>query len=299
MHGKTNEQTMEAALEICMKHLVDDHKFIVSLGSTNTYYRCHDVVAYVKSCRAQATRDLLMSTTIAEAVDAIDRGADVNASNVLHRAILTGYTEKILMHEDFCTETANDFGTLADEDSCAVTPLQAAFVCDNPVIFEDLLEYGADPDVQLSCGCRIVHHAVRESPDLNFLRILIEYDVEGEYTDSRGNTPLHIAVSNNRMEAVAMLLQDGVNPDITNDEHETPFYTTVLQGNLEMMDHLLSLHVVPTKDVLKAVVDFGEVEMMELILQQSSFDDDLMLTLMEYADDQGQRDIVTVLNDHM
>ena len=287
---------MEAALEICMTHLVHDHKFIVSLGSTNTYYKFHDAVIYTKACRAQATRDLLASTSIDDAVDAIDRGADINASNVLHRAIVIGYADKILTHEYFSTDTTNDFGTFSDDDPQTVTPLQAAYLHGDIVIFEDLLEHGADPDIKLSCGCRIIHHAVS---DVNFLRVLIEYDVEGEYADSSGNTPLHMAITNNCREAVTMLIQDGVNPDISNDEYETPFYMTILQGNLEMMDHVLTLRVVPTKDDLKAVVDFGEVEMMELILQHASFDDDLMLTLIEYATDLGQTDIVTVLKDYM
>jgi ankyrin repeat protein len=290
---------MEPALEICMKHLVHDHKFIVSLGTVNTYYQRHELVAHVKKCRAQATKDLLASVGRSEALDAIRRGADINAPNVLHRAIMCGYVDKILLHEDFVTDMANELGTLSEDDPHGVTPLQAAFACDDPGIFEDLIEYGADPDVQLTCGCRIIHHTVRIPQDTSFLRTLIEYDAELDYTDSRGNTPLHVAVMHNCMDAVSMLVRDGADPDIANDESETPFYTAMLQGNVEMVDHLLHLQIVPDRDVLKAVVDFGELEMMELILQYTTLGDDVLLFLIEYAAKQGQHPLVHLLNEYM
>ncbi|CAB0043915.1 unnamed protein product [Trichogramma brassicae] len=79
--------------------------------------------------------------------------------------------------------------------------------------------------------------------------------------DKFGNTPLHVAVFNNNVYAIEMLLRRGVDPKLTNDEGSTPlheFYKRVItyddMGSLELFfkicDELNHLIQVDAKDKL-------------------------------------------------
>jgi hypothetical protein len=84
-----------------------------------------------------------------------------------------------------------------------------------------LLEHGADVNcVQQGDGSLPIHEAVREN-HLGQIELLIKYKTKLEVEDSSGRTPLDIAVDNDFVEAVKMLLEAGANPNRRNGVIET------------------------------------------------------------------------------
>lgn len=93
-----------------------------------------------------------------------------------------------------------------------LTPLTAAFLADDPYpVAKRLLLGGADPSLEDGLGRRPLELALNV-PDASVLRALLTAGVDGEAALSSGDTALHRAVAQGRVEHVRALLAAGVRP---------------------------------------------------------------------------------------
>jgi hypothetical protein len=83
--------------------------------------------------------------------------------------------------------------------------LGCALILHRPLLFKTLLDYGANPNEVAMGGNTSVHMACT-TPDVAYLRLVL--DAHGSVTspNEKLNTPLHIAAGNGLAEAVAILL---------------------------------------------------------------------------------------------
>lgn len=58
--------------------------------------------------------------------------------------------------------------------------------------------------------------------------------------DSEANTPLHIAVTSNRMSVLKRLLEHGANPNAKNAAGWTPVHFAVQTGSVEALQALMN-----------------------------------------------------------
>lgn len=103
-----------------------------------------------------------------------------------------------------------------------------------------LLQKGAKLDVVNSDGETLLHLAARGNSreSLDISRLLLEYGVERNDRDKKGNTPLMIAARNEDKQLVNLLLDNGADPNIPNEEMEYPLIAAIIAGNREIISSL-------------------------------------------------------------
>lgn len=101
---------------------------------------------------------------------------------------------------------------------------------------------------------------------LNEIASLPEYlSVESVSIDTIstfGNTPLHMAVVQGRVDVVNALLNYGVDPNVKGDCGYTPLHDAVEQGNIEIMHLLLKcerIDISIKNDIGLNVIDFAQL----------------------------------------
>lgn len=95
-------------------------------------------------------------------------------------------------------------------------------------IVELLLDYGADPNLPDYDG----DTALMYRTSLNIKRLLLYYDADPNIQNNNGETALMIAVTDNYIRLVELLLDNGANPNIKNNNDETAItYATKLNNN--------------------------------------------------------------------
>ncbi len=204
---------------------------------------------------------------------AIENGYDVNAKNLsgktaLHQASRTGKVDMIVL---LLEEGAN----IHAADSAGRTPLMDAIQAQNIQIVSLLITRGANTSIPEMYGRNAYHEAV-ETENLDLIRIisnaggnplardthgrtplslvfdknitLVEAVLSGNVhlTDSDGNTPLHIAVTNTTSEEVLQYLIDtGYSPDRRNSEGKTPLLLATQKGSVNVVEAFLKVGADP------------------------------------------------------
>ena len=163
------------------------------------------------------------------------------------------------------------------------TPLHEACIHGNLSIVKELLNHGADPNVQkitfgegktpLQTACTEGYVAVVKTI-LDHNRELGKQLIEARVKES-GSTLMHFAAENGDLEMVKVLLEYGANPSVQNNAKEAPIHIAVGQGYTDIARLLLDCDS-SYKDILDKqdrtplhyAARNNQVEMIELLLSK-------------------------------
>ena len=120
------------------------------------------------------------------------------------------------------------FATLHNVTSGSSIKVSALWFCTNAPCAEALLISGGNVNWQDEpTGRSPLMLAVRRSDDLDLPRVLIKHGALIDAQDSKGNTALHAAASQNRPSSAKLLLQSRANLKITNKLGQSPLEVAV------------------------------------------------------------------------
>jgi hypothetical protein len=130
-----------------------------------------------------------------------------------------------------------------DRDSAGNTPLHAAAKVKlrgnvDPPMIEFLISNGADVTAVNQRGATPLHIMLLGHLDRDKFRLLVENGADVNASDKNGLTPLHYAViyrADDRisLESVTALLDLGANPDIIDNEGNTPLQAAIERDSVE------------------------------------------------------------------
>ena len=155
----------------------------------------------------------------------LDHGFNINIKNNLGRNalhfLITNYDQSIFK---LFIENGIDINAV---DNNGVTPLSLAFADDGSYLIYDFIENGADLNVKDEKGNYIIHKVLRSdsfngTSKFNLIKILLKKKVEINVVDEYGNSPLHIAASQEFFEIVKLLVDNYADTDILNREKDKP-----------------------------------------------------------------------------
>ncbi len=156
----------------------------------------------------------------------LDRGADIDARGVegyaaLHMAIMKGNRRSVtlLINKGAHIEAQNDNDWL--------TPLHIAIAQGNLSIVALLLGSGADPNLTNADGITALHGAVKMNPLA--IPLLIQHGADTESQDDSHVTPLLLAVAEERVESIRLLIDGGAHVDGRggDDDSITPLHMAI------------------------------------------------------------------------
>ena len=105
-----------------------------------------------------------------------------------------------------------------------------------------LLEQGASLQVRDYMGRTALHRLSASEywrPRFDTMRVLLEYCTNPDLLDEQNNTPLHLASSKGNLKAVQLLFEHGANVDMRNDSDITPLHEAARNGHTDVMRFLL------------------------------------------------------------
>lgn len=106
-------------------------------------------------------------------------------------------------------------------------------------IAEALLELGANPNGMLEGETSTLHLAIQEN-DVDFISLLLDHGVDANIKGYHDETPLYDACKSGNYEIVEMLLDDDdVNIDDVNADRETALHAAARDGDYDMVELLL------------------------------------------------------------
>lgn len=184
------------------------------------------------------------NATAADVKAALDRGADVNAwsGNPLRHA--ARYVNDIEVIKLLLDRGAN-VNTYSYHDPSA---LHSAVDAGNLEVVTVLLDRGAEPNALSKSGTPL-HHAVRHGASARIINLLLDRGADpcgqsykhGDHPLSykHNTTPLYEAINSNNLEAIAILLDKGADPN-AHDRNGTPLHKAVETDNLQAAGLLIS-----------------------------------------------------------
>lgn len=141
---------------------------------------------------------------------------------------------------------------------------------------ESIIKLYGKIDVKFNDGNTPLLYAV-EKGDIERVTILLEYNASVHCKDVLGDTPLHLAVSNNGddIRLVKILLLNGANISAKNNRGLEPLHTAVLIRNIKITTELLDsgANISATTDCGSTPLHFatsGDYDMVELLLTRGA-----------------------------
>ena len=171
----------------------------------------------------------------------IKNGANVNfdceiGETPLYVASGLGYFEvaKVLLEHGAMVNVVDDFSF--------GTPLHQAIYAssyDEQLVLE-LLKHGADQNAKDIDGFTPLHCAV-ENKRLSLIKTLVQHGAFIDSQDKEGYSPLHWVIKHDQRNIASIrdLLKNGANPNVTNNNGETPLHTAIFNGNVMIVTELL------------------------------------------------------------
>ena len=123
--------------------------------------------------------------------------------------------------------------------SCQLAPKSDTRTTDIPIIATLLLQYGADPNIQLSDGTAALHYAVVKELNSTVEVLLQVSNINYNMADSYGRTPLFFASQEGYSKIVFNLLQVGAYPNIADNYGRTPLIVACEGGKINIVSALL------------------------------------------------------------
>ncbi len=118
--------------------------------------------------------------------------------------------------------------------------LQYALAKDYNGVAKALVEYGADPNLRNPGGKTVLHY-LSMSSKTEMLHFILESKGSPDLVDQQhGNSPLHYAALNNRLENIDILLQHGAEVECYNKLQELPHQSAASKGHTEACALLLT-----------------------------------------------------------
>ncbi|RYP90107.1 hypothetical protein DL770_003799 [Monosporascus sp. CRB-9-2] len=141
------------------------------------------------------------------------------------------------------------------------TPLYVACQSGNDDVVETLLYHGADPNLWADGMSSPLHAAAEHYPGAEYLaicRMLVAAGAEMNHKRFDGWTPMHLAVDLGCAPLVKLLLLQGANPNIVNNEGNTPLQMALRTGDrvvLRVMvdhegDNVIDFHMGEAREML-------------------------------------------------
>lgn len=173
----------------------------------------------------------------------VKSGADVNERNKVGITPLSiAIQRERIEHIVFYV---NHGGDIHAEDITGVTPLIYGLKSSKTVLTK-LLE-GGKIYSRDSKGNTPLHIAVENNADIDFIEMILSLGGEPNAQNRTGETPLHIAVRQNYRKAGELLLAKGADVFIANVSGESPLNIALVLGN-GRQDWLLSSKVIASSD---------------------------------------------------
>jgi ankyrin repeat protein len=137
---------------------------------------------------------------------------DMNGETILHLAAAYGRSQivEFLIKQKLDLEAQNNEG---------YTPVFVAGLCRNLEVVKLLLAYGANPSHKNNYGETLIHFFVRKNC-LDGLKLIdpVKLNIQNKQKE----TPLHLAVVNNKVKITKYLLDNKVDTEIKNDNNKIP-----------------------------------------------------------------------------
>ncbi|MDR1257112.1 MAG: ankyrin repeat domain-containing protein [Spirochaetaceae bacterium] len=160
------------------------------------------------------------------------RAADGNSC--LHYTVrkeYRGFTRYLLDHK----ADPNIKNTAGD------TPIHEAARIGDLEIIRALLENGASVNIQDGQGNTAMHIAIPVEMHKAMFELLFEYGANPNLRDRRGESPLHTVIGLNRgLDILETLLKNGADVSIHNIDGKTPLYLAVEENRLSLLPLLVS-----------------------------------------------------------
>lgn len=172
----------------------------------------------------------------------LEKGADETISNPtgetpLHVAVRNNHINAV---RSLLEKGANP--NIKDMDGS--TPLHYAASGNNTAILSLLLKYGADPHMQNVDDYTPFYLAAYVNNDAAIKKLSPNQDINRKGND--GSTQLHVAIKNNHLEVLEMLLNhDDIDPNVQDKNGYTPLHLAIENGNLDAVKMLLSYKANP------------------------------------------------------
>lgn len=214
----------------------------------------------------------------------LKRGGDVNAisddGTCLHMAVLYGFVEtvKILLEHkpkvDLETLYPSSRGTDSDDGYTALS-----LACDKGIALsvQLLLEAGANRNHRTRLGKRPLDICVLNG-NIDAASILLEFRVQIDYTDDKGNTVLHHISDITSSELVRKLVNAGADLHSSNKNGVTPLQVAVEAQNIAVVEYLLSKNADPSQcsneahSLLHIACDKNDMSLLRVLAEKGKMD---------------------------
>jgi len=158
-------------------------------------------------------------------------GTEQKAPWSLHYAIKHHQTQVVSMLVSLGTNV-NEAGPEGNR------PLNISCLDGNAAITKLLLEHGADPNLRSQSGATALHDAALAG-NAEVIDLLLQHSADIHAADREdGSTPLHIAASFDRLEAVRILVRHGADVHLKNTKGFTPLDLAVKSHFVDVANFL-------------------------------------------------------------
>lgn len=147
------------------------------------------------------------------------------------------------LHKDLESLLRNDALNINEQTEMEkLSPLMIAVKGKNTDSVSKLLELGAKIDLEDREGNTVYHYAVLYDPEV--IRLLAENDQSTgrdkiiDCKNKNGRTALWCACRNSKSESVALLLDAGANPNITDNDNIYPIFVALKEGDNKSVEHI-------------------------------------------------------------
>ena len=202
-----------------------------------------------KSCLTKKLRlDLLLIKAVEKGkVDYLEsqfsNGVDIdekksNGWAMIHSAVATNQVKvvKLLIQHgaDVNVQATDNVSGLDNLE----TPLHLATFIGNDEIAKLLIKNGAKVDVSVK-GVTPLHMAVCNN-DLEPINMILDKTNNVDPQDENGSTPMHRAIWNRKVEVAKHLISKGANIEAVTKQNMRPIHVAILSGSIEIIEILLN-----------------------------------------------------------